>query len=63
MLSGKPRVTLTKEEPTCSQVPNEVRKSTLSETLKQANSNIGSMSQHPGIYKRLYIFINIYLFF
>lgn len=29
---------------------NEVRRSTLSETLSQANSNISSMDQHPGMH-------------
>lgn len=58
MLSGKPsRLTLTKEEPTSSQLSNEVRKSTLSETLKQANSNIGSLDQHPGIYFNYTVYI------
>lgn len=54
MISGKsnlpPRGTLNNEEPTSSQLSNDVRKTTLNETLKQANSNISSMDQHPGIY-------------
>lgn len=61
MLSGKPRVTLNKEEPTSSQLPNEVRKSTLSETLKQSNADIGSMTQHPGTYLIIYKYICIYV--
>jgi len=52
MLSGKsnlpPRSASTEIEPTGSPLTNEVRRSTLSETLTQANSNISSMDQHPG---------------
>lgn len=54
MLSGKsnlpPRSASTEVEPTVNGSPliNEVRRSTLSETLTQANSNISSMDQHPG---------------
>lgn len=53
MLSGKsnlpPRSASTEIEPTgSSPLTNEVRRSTLSETLTQANSNINSMDQHPG---------------
>jgi len=53
MLSGKsnllPRSASTEVEPTGSPVTNEMRRSTLSETLTQANSNISSMDQHPGL--------------
>ncbi|XP_060837987.1 synaptosomal-associated protein 29 [Rhopalosiphum padi] len=53
MLSGKsnlpPRSASTEVEPTGSPLTNEVRRSTLSETLTQANSNISSMDQHPGL--------------
>jgi len=53
MLSGKsnlpPRSASTEIEPTgIAPLTNEVRRSTLSETLTQANSNISSMDQHPG---------------
>jgi len=52
MLSGKsnlpPRSASTEIEPTGPPLTNEVRRSTLSETLTQANSNISSMDQHPG---------------
>ncbi|CAI6369057.1 unnamed protein product [Macrosiphum euphorbiae] len=53
MLSGKsnlpPRSASTEIEPTGPPLTNEVRRSTLSETLTQANSNISSMDQHPGL--------------
>jgi synaptosomal-associated protein 29 len=52
MLSGKsnlpPRSASTEIEPT-PPLTNEVRRSTLSDTLTQANSNISSMDQHPGL--------------
>ncbi|XP_025203898.1 synaptosomal-associated protein 29 [Melanaphis sacchari] len=52
MLSGKSnlpsRSVSTEVEPTAP-LTNEVRRSTLSETLMQANSNISSMDQHPGL--------------
>ncbi|XP_025417292.1 synaptosomal-associated protein 29 [Sipha flava] len=53
MLSGKsnlpPSNTPTEIESSRSPLTNEVRRSTLSETLTQANSNIKSMEQHPGL--------------
>lgn len=62
MLSGKsnlpPRSASTEIESASPSLTNEVRRSTLSETLMQANSNISSMDQHPGIY--IY-FLNICL--
>lgn len=52
MLSGKsnltPRNVSTEVESAGPSLINEVRRSTLSETLSQANSNISSMDQHPG---------------
>lgn len=54
MLSGKSNLpqssTLTEVESSGPPLTNEVRRSTLSETLTQANSNIRSMDQHPGDY-------------
>lgn len=54
MLSGKsnlpPRSASTEGESAGPSLINEVRRSTLSETLSQANSNISSMDQHPGTF-------------
>lgn len=54
MLSGKSNLTSrsvsTEAEPTVPPLSNEVRRSTLNETLTQANSNLSSMDQHPGTY-------------
>jgi len=58
MLSGKsnlPRSVSTEAEPTVPPLANEVRRSTLNETLTQANSNLSSMDQHPGIYTCVFI--------
>jgi len=53
MLSGKsnfpPRSASAEIESVGPSLTNEVRRSTLSETLTQANSNISSMDQHPGL--------------
>ncbi|VVC28758.1 Target SNARE coiled-coil homology domain [Cinara cedri] len=53
MLSGKsnlpPRNSTSDIESIGPPLINEVRKSTLSETLSQANSNLNSMDQHPGL--------------
>jgi hypothetical protein len=63
MLSGKsnlpPSNTPTEIESSRSPLTNEVRRSTLSETLTQANSNIKSMEQHPGSY----LFLNYFIYF
>jgi len=66
MLSGKsnlpPRSTSTEIEPTGPPLTNEVRRSTLSETLTQANSNISSMDQHPGKkYIIIFYFFKIFI--
>lgn len=62
MLSGKsnlpPRSASTEVEPIGSPLTNEVRRSTLSDTLTQANSNISSMDQHPGNIIIFYFFIS-----
>lgn len=69
MLSGKsnlpPSSTPNEIESSKPPLTNEVRRSTLSETLNQANSNIRSMEQHPGSYiflNYLYLFLNLYNF-
>jgi synaptosomal-associated protein 29 len=52
MLSGKsnlPRSSSTEVESTDPPLINEIRRSTLNETLSQANSNISSMDKHPGL--------------
>jgi len=65
MLSGKsnlPRSSSTEVESTDPPLINEIRRSTLNETLSQANSNISSMDQHPGTYLFIY-FLILYLRF
>lgn len=63
MLSGKsnlpPRSASTEIESAGSSLNNEIRRSTLSETLTQANSNISSMDQHPGI---IFFIFQIFIF-
>lgn len=57
MLSNKsslPRSASVEVEPAGPPLMNEGRRSTLSETLSQANSNISSMDQHPGTYIYFY---------
>lgn len=53
MLSGKSNLPLrsvsTEVEPAGPPLSNEVRRSTLSETLTQANSDLSTMDQHPGL--------------
>lgn len=55
MLGGKTNLpsqsTSTEVESAGPPSKNEVRRSTLGETLSQANSNISVMDQHPGINK------------
>lgn len=63
MLSGKSnlpsRSVSTEVEPAGPPLSNEVRRSTLSETLTQANSNLRTMDQHPGTYT-LFIFVFVF---
>lgn len=59
MLSGKsnlPQRSMSTEVESTGPPPltNEIRRSTLSETLNQANSNLSSMDQHPGTYISFY---------
>lgn len=66
MLSGKsnlPPRNSTDIESVGPILTNEVRKSTLSETLTNANSNISSMDQHPGIYIHFLLKLNSILIF
>lgn len=66
MLSGKSnlpsRSVSTEVEPAGPPLSNEVRRSTLSETLTQANSNIKTMDQHPGTYTFIFVFCIYHLF-
>lgn len=61
MLSGKSnlpsRSVSTEVEPAGPPLSNEVRRSTLSETLTQANSNVKIMDQHPGTYSFIFVFV------